>query len=820
MSGKKMPRSILNLQKELKKAEKEVENLQTQYDNAAYNESVQFSDSGAPVSTEQPETIDLATQLENARDKAEKLNMELSSALKNIDGSEEIISLSSQLDLMNNKLSQTKNEAQQTGEELEDALNQKGNNLLGGLGKINGKMIKVAKTAALTGGNMARSFSNRTIGKQITSIGDKLDHFKSRVTRLIGAVAIFNVLRNSLSNLKNNFTGLLNSNDQFSSSLNQIKANLMTAFAPIYNAILPAINSLMQTLSQATGTIATFVSSLFGISVKDATKQAKQLSSALEDAASSGEDASGSLASFDKLEVIGGDSGSSGGSSGTGIDYNGAVQSNSELLSILNNIKNMIMSGDWGGIAKGISDAFISGLSYISNAIASLDFSGIGNNISEFLTNIDFSGIFTGLVSVFGEAVLGLQDLLLNVDWPAVFSNLSSGLVDAILNLNSYVNQINFSGLGAMISNTFTSIDWSGLGNSLIMTLWNSISGLGAMFLNIDWEQVGSTLSEAFNGILTNIINLFAETDWLLLGADIGDAIADFILNVDWANLGCNILLGLANGITAAVELVVGCFFTLVDRILEFFGIHSPSTLFAEMGTNLMLGLVEGIKGIINSVVSVFKELWNTIKNGAKNAWSGIKNVFSSVASFFKNIFSNAWTAVKNVFSIGGKIFDGIKDGILNAFKTVVNKLIDGTNKVVALPFDGINGMLNKIRNVEFLGISPFRSLWKQNPIGVPQIPHLAKGTVIPPRQEFLAVLGDQKKGTNIEAPLDTIKQANREVMEEFMDMIMDMNNTTREIILKNLTFVIQLGSKDFRKVVMEAVRLSEKELGKPLFVS
>ena len=128
--------------------------------------------------------------------------------------------------------------------------------------------------------------------------------------------------------------------------------------------------------------------------------------------------------------------------------------------------------------------------------------------------------------------------------------------------------------------------------------------------------------------------------------------------------------------------------------------------------------------------------------------------------------------------------------------------------------------MLNTIRNVEFLGIAPFKGLWKQNPIGVPQIPHLATGAVIPPRQEFLAVLGDQKKGTNIEAPLDTIKQANREVMEEFMDMIMDMNNTTREIILRNLTFVIQLGSKDFRKVVMEAVRLSEKELGKPLFVS
>lgn len=44
-------------------------------------------------------------------------------------------------------------------------------------------------------------------------------------------------------------------------------------------------------------------------------------------------------------------------------------------------------------------------------------------------------------------------------------------------------------------------------------------------------------------------------------------------------------------------------------------------------------------------------------------------------------------------------------------------------------------------------------------------VPHLASGAVIPPNKEFMAVLGDQKSGTNIEAPLDTIKQAVAEVM-------------------------------------------------------
>ena len=45
------------------------------------------------------------------------------------------------------------------------------------------------------------------------------------------------------------------------------------------------------------------------------------------------------------------------------------------------------------------------------------------------------------------------------------------------------------------------------------------------------------------------------------------------------------------------------------------------------------------------------------------------------------------------------------------------------------------------------------------------EIPMLATGAVIPPNAPFMAVLGDQTHGTNIEAPLDTIKQAVREVV-------------------------------------------------------
>lgn len=144
---------------------------------------------------------------------------------------------------------------------------------------------------------------------------------------------------------------------------------------------------------------------------------------------------------------------------------------------------------------------------------------------------------------------------------------------------------------------------------------------------------------------------------------------------------------------------------------------------------------------IVQPISNFFKNMWNGLTNGAKNAWNGITSVFSKVTDWFKNTFTKAWTAVKNVFSTGGKIFTGIKDGIANVFKTIVNGIIGGINKVISVPFNAINNMLSKLRNLEILGVSPFGWISTFN---VPQIPLLAKGGIVD--SATLAVLGEQGK--------------------------------------------------------------------------
>lgn len=213
---------------------------------------------------------------------------------------------------------------------------------------------------------------------------------------------------------------------------------------------------------------------------------------------------------------------------------------------------------------------------------------------------------------------------------------------------------------------------------------------------------------------------------------------------------------------------------TIKEKAIEIWGaIRDWFKKTIEKIKEFFSGLWKGIKETFANVGSWFKEKFEGAVTGIKNAfssvgdffsgvWKGIKDAFGNIAGWFKDKFSAAWEAVKNVFSKGGKIFDGIKDGILNGLKSVINCIIDGINKVISIPFKGLNTALEGIKSVSIAGFKPFD--WLPT-IDVPQIPRLATGAVIPANKEFLAVLGDQKHGTNIEAPLDTLRQANEELL-------------------------------------------------------
>lgn len=201
---------------------------------------------------------------------------------------------------------------------------------------------------------------------------------------------------------------------------------------------------------------------------------------------------------------------------------------------------------------------------------------------------------------------------------------------------------------------------------------------------------------------------------------------------------------------------------------------------------------------VISPVTNFFSGMWDKLKNGAKNAWDGIKNVFSTVAQFFGDIFSRAWKKVKDVFSTGGKIFDGIKDGIVNAFKAIVNAIISGINRVIAIPFDGINWALNKIRNVSIFGLKPFDWIYT---ISVPQIPRLAKGGIT--NGATLAEIGEA--GREMVLPLESNTQ--------WMDLLADKINQRqgRSIPTK---LILQVNGRTLGETTIENINEITKQTG------
>ena len=271
---------------------------------------------------------------------------------------------------------------------------------------------------------------------------------------------------------------------------------------------------------------------------------------------------------------------------------------------------------------------------------------------------------------------------------------------------------------------------------------WEAISG----FFTGAWEKVqeiwGSItdwFSEKWES-LKAIFETVGEAIKAIFGAIVDYFYQKFEPLIEFFKTAWEIISQLAVGcweIIKKVWAIVSDWFktTVVEPVKKFFtdlwdGIKNAAST-AWDGIKSVWGAVKDWfkTTIIDPVSNWFTDMWDGIKNAASTAWEGIKSVFSPVAEWFEKKFKAAWQKVKDVFSTGGKIFDGIKEGITEAFKAVVNAIIRGINKVIAIPFKAINSALDKIRDAEILGFKPFAGLISR--FDIPQIPELARGGVL-----------------------------------------------------------------------------------------
>ena len=206
--------------------------------------------------------------------------------------------------------------------------------------------------------------------------------------------------------------------------------------------------------------------------------------------------------------------------------------------------------------------------------------------------------------------------------------------------------------------------------------------------------------------------------------------------------------------------------------------VSGAASTFGQLGGTASAGWTavtqawSGAAGWFHSAVtqplgSAFGNVFSTIRGGSKTTSAEVKSSFSDLGINFTTEFSTAWKKISGAFTSGGTVATTVEGGVLSGFKTAVNSLITGVNTVTAVPFTGLNGVLDKLQNIKIGSLKPFSFLsWR---ISVPKIPFLAQGAVLPANKPFLAMVGDQRHGTNVEAPLSTIQEAVVLAMEDYM---------------------------------------------------
>ena len=259
---------------------------------------------------------------------------------------------------------------------------------------------------------------------------------------------------------------------------------------------------------------------------------------------------------------------------------------------------------------------------------------------------------------------------------------------------------------------------------AFVNKLWDAVKlyiGFIVEYFKTAWKaikKVWETIKNAVMMYIDFIVNYF-KTAWAIIKG-VWSAVVGFFTSI-WEGIKAvfnavveffkTIFTNAWEGIKAIWDAVVGFFTGIWDGIKNTFRVVGD--WFAEKFQNA----VDRIKDVFSKVKGFFADVWD-----------GIKSVFGNVADWFKDKFSKAWQAVKDVFSTGGKVFEGIKDGILDGLKAVINALIRGINKVITIPFDGINAALRKLKNIEILGATPFDWI---DEINTPQIPELEKGGIL-----------------------------------------------------------------------------------------
>lgn len=429
----------------------------------------------------------------------------------------------------------------------------------------------------------------------------------------------------------------------------------------------------------------------------------------------------------------------------------------------------------------------------ITTAVAELDWPLLGRVLTDgmraaILTLYSFVQTYTGWADLGNSIAACINSAIANIPWMEAGLGLSGFVVGLLHTLIATVQGTDWTALGQNIVSMVSAIDWVGLFSAMGTLAIDVLQAINGILDQVDWGAVGQKIMECIEavdwaGILSQLGEII-NNNWPLLLAILGAALLPQISTFILSTVLGTVLNALAVFIASVVAsiglwplLLVAAVSVILAAIIETLRKHGDDIRagvdkFGETIADIIRSAGEKIKEIWDALWLVVKligmQLWEDITQGWNDFWTNIGTALDSAAADIQQGWNDAWTAVSDFVS---DIWEGITDTI----ETAINGIIGLVNSMISAIVDGVNGVIGVLNGFGFdvpewaqdkLGVK--RVGFNIDPITAPQIPYLAQGAVIPANHEFLAVLGDQTNGTNIEAPLATIQQALAEVMEAY----------------------------------------------------
>lgn len=644
--------------------------------------------------------------------------------------------------------------------------------------------------------------------------------FATQLKYAMSSMILYGGLFQIFSSLTQWLGKVIKVNDEASAAVARLKGALLTLAQPLLNVIIPAFTAFVNVLARIVSAIASVVSALFGTTVEASAEAAENLyneANAVEGVGSAAKKASKSLASFDEINQLSGSEASAGGGVGGGASEGiKPIFEDFSTEEYKQKIDELTVYVSGALLALGALLAF-SGINIpLGLALMAAGAVGLVSIIAENWGALD-GPLQTAITSVL--VILGTAALVIGAVLALSGINIPLGLGLMAVGAASLVSAaaINWGAMDAEMKNVITGILEIVSGTLLVLGAVLTFSGanipLGiglliagaaafAAAIALNWDSTTISVKQ----VVTDILFLVG-TAFLVIGAVLAFSGANLPLGIGLmlagavslgtvAALNWDTIQSALQGPMGAVVAAVSAALLVLGAVFTFSGVNLP------LGIGLMVagavGLattvavnweaiqtaMQGPIGVVTAIVSgallvlgaVLLFTGAGIPLGLGLIAAGAAGLVLAIApnwDFIQSAISEAWGSFISWWDAGPAKFFTL-DYWADLGANMLNGLLDGLKSIwdnvtswVSDKVGWITGQFTDAKNSAPTTSANSASARMPNAISTKNIPALARGAVIPPNREFLAVLGDQKSGTNIETPLPTMVQAFKQALAE-----------------------------------------------------